>query len=54
MAWNAYCRQLDDLWAAYRAAGSTPAAFRTYLAAAGQAKRRYVFADPYLAPVIEE
>jgi hypothetical protein len=54
VAWNAYCRQLDELWAAYRATGSTPAAFRTYLAALGQAKRRYVLADPYLAPVIEE
>ena len=54
VAWNAYCRELDGYWAEYRAAGSTPAAFRTYLAALGQAKRRYVFADRYLAPVIEE
>lgn len=53
VAWNGYCRQLDELWSAYRAAGSTPAAFRAYLAAAAQAKRRYVLADPYLAPVIE-
>ena len=37
VAWNAYCRQLDELWSAYRAAGSTPAAFRAYLAAAAQA-----------------
>jgi hypothetical protein len=53
VAWNAYCRQLDELWAIYRAAGSTPAAFRAYQGAAAQAKRRYVLADPYLAPVIE-
>jgi hypothetical protein len=52
--WNAYCRELDQLWSDYRAAGSTPAAFRQYLAALGQAKRRYVIADPYLAPVIEQ
>ena len=54
VAWNAYCRQLDELWAAYRAAGSTPAAFRAYQAAAAQAKRRHVLADPYFAPVIEQ
>lgn len=54
LAWNAYCRDLDALWADYRAAGSTPAAFRAYLSAAGQAKRRYVFGDPYLAPIVDE
>ena len=52
-AWLAYSSELDLLWADYRAAGSTPAAFRKYLAAAGQAKRRYVFADPYLAPIAD-
>jgi hypothetical protein len=54
IAWEAHCRELDQLWAAYRAAGSTPVAWRQYIDAAGQAKRRYVFQDPYLAPVIEE
>jgi hypothetical protein len=54
LAWVAYCRELDQLWAEYRASGSTPAAWRTYVAAAGQAKRRYVFADPYLAPIVDD
>ena len=53
LAWQAYCRELDMLWNEYRAAGSTPAAWRTYLSAAGQAKRRYVVNDPYLAPIID-
>jgi hypothetical protein len=50
-AWVAYCRELDQLWAEYRAAGSTPAAWRIYVASAGEAKRRYVTADPYLMPI---
>ena len=54
LAWNAYCRDLDQLWSDYRAAGSTPAAFRAYLSSAAQAKRRYVFGDPYLAPIVDE
>jgi hypothetical protein len=54
VAWEAYCRELDALWAEYRAAGSTPAAWRTYIDAAGQAKRRYVYQDPYLVPIIEQ
>jgi hypothetical protein len=53
IAWLAYCRELDLLWADYRGAGSTPAAFRRYLAAAGQAKRRYVYNDPYLTPIVQ-
>jgi hypothetical protein len=53
-AWQAYCRELEALWSAYRAAGSTPAAWRTYVQASGQAKRRYVFADPYLAPIVDD
>lgn len=52
-AWLAYCNELELLWSDYRAAGSTPEAFRKYLAAAGQAKRRYVFGDPYLAPIVD-
>jgi hypothetical protein len=54
LAWVAYCRELDQLWSEYRASGSTPAAWRIYVAAAGQAKRRYVFADPYLAPIVDD
>jgi len=53
VAWLAYCNELELLWSDYRAAGSTPAAFRKYVAAAGQAKRRYVFGDPYLAPIVD-
>lgn len=51
-AWIAYCRELDQLWLEYRTAGSTPAAWRSYVTAAGEAKRRYVTADPYLAPIV--
>jgi hypothetical protein len=54
IAWQSYCRELDQLWAEYRAAGSTPAAWRKYSQAAGQAKRRYVFNDPYLAPIVDD
>lgn len=54
VAWQAYCRDLDQLWADYRAAGSTPAAWRRYVEAAGQAKRRYVFGDPHRAPIVDD
>src|SRR5262245_42767123 len=54
IAWRAYCQALAQLWAEYRAAGSTPVAWRKYVAAAGQAKRRYVFGDPYLAPIVDD
>jgi hypothetical protein len=54
LAWVAYCRELDLLWSDYRAAGSTPAAWRRYVSAAGQAKRRYVLGDPYLAPIVDD
>jgi hypothetical protein len=54
IAWMAYCKELDQLWSEYRATGSTPAAWRKYVATAGQAKRRYVFADPYLAPIVDD
>jgi hypothetical protein len=54
LAWDVYCRELDQLWADYRAAGSTPAAWRKYIDDAGQAKRRYVFQDPYLMPIVSE
>jgi len=51
IAWDAYVKELDALWAQYRAAGSTPDAFRVYQYAAMSAKRRYVYQDPYLTPV---
>jgi hypothetical protein len=51
LAWVAYCKELEQLWNEYREAGSTPRAWREYNAAAAEAKRRYVYADPYLAPV---
>lgn len=51
VAWNAYVQELDALWIKYRAAGSTPEAFREYQNAALTAKRRYVYQDPYLTPV---
>jgi len=54
VAWEAYCKELDALWAEYRATGSTPVAWNKYLDAAGQAKRRYVYQDPYLLPIVEE
>lgn len=49
--WHAYVRELDDLWTDYRDAGSTPRAWRTYRRAAAEAKRRYVFNDPYLVAI---
>lgn len=51
VAWDAYVKELDALWAKYRAAGSTPEAFRQYQDAALAAKRRYVYQDPYLTAV---
>jgi len=54
LRWIAYCRELDQLWGDYRAAGSTPAAWRKYVDEAGQAKRRYVIGDPYLAPIVDD
>jgi hypothetical protein len=54
LAWVNYCRELDQLWLDYRTAGSTPAAWRRYVDAAGQAKRRYVIGDPYLAPIVDD
>ena len=53
LAWNAYCKELDVLWAKYRAAGSTPEAFKAYQNAALTAKRHYVYQDPYHTAVPE-
>lgn len=54
VAWEAHTRELEELWREYREAGSTPRAFRTYQHAASQAKRRYVFGDRYLAPIVND
>lgn len=51
--WLRYNAELETHWRAYRAAGSTPAAWQTYLANAEAAKYRYLYADPYLLPVVE-
>lgn len=51
LSWEGYCRELDRLWVDYRAAGSTAEAFETYKASAREAKRRYVYGDPYLLPI---
>lgn len=53
-AWVSYTKQLELLWTTYRNAGSTPAAWRKYLADASEAKRAYVWGDPYLAPIVDE
>jgi hypothetical protein len=50
--WESYCSELTDLWTEYRRAGSTPRAWEKYLHEAGQAKRRYVYNDTYLAPIV--
>jgi len=50
--WDSYCAELTDLWTEYRKAGSTSRAWEKYLREAGQAKRRYVYNDPYLAPIV--
>lgn len=52
LAWDRYCRRLDNLWKEFRAAGSTKEAWDTYIYEAGNAKRDYVYDDPYLAPVV--
>ena len=51
-AWIAFCLDLDDPWAEYRAAGSTPRAWRRYQDAVGQVRRDYVYRDRYLVPVV--
>jgi hypothetical protein len=52
LAWDAYTLELDKAWKDYRAAGSTDAAFQTYKKVAGQAKTRYIYQDPYYAPIL--
>ncbi|HZZ72632.1 MAG TPA: hypothetical protein VFE24_10280 [Pirellulales bacterium] len=50
-AWEAYVRELDDLWIEYRDAGSTPRAWQKYQAAAAEARRSYVVRDPYYVAI---
>ncbi len=52
LAWEAYTQELDKAWKQYRAAGSTDEAFQNYKQAAGQAKTRYIYNDPYYAPIL--
>ena len=52
LAWEAYCQELDKAWKEYRAAGSTSEAMQTYKKMAGQAKTRYIYNDPYYAPIL--
>jgi hypothetical protein len=51
--WESYCQELTDLWTDYRKSASTQRAWDKYQHDAGQAKRRYVYNDPYLAPIID-
>lgn len=51
-AWLAYCRELDRAWTDYRAAGSTAEAMERYKQVVGQAKTRYIYQDPYYAPIL--
>jgi hypothetical protein len=53
-AWKAYCDTLDQYWAEYRAAGSTPAAMADYKFKVNAAKTRYLVNDPYLLPIVDE
>jgi hypothetical protein len=50
--WLRYNADLDAHWRAYRATGSTPAAWQAYQVNAEAAKRRYLVDDPYLLPVV--
>jgi hypothetical protein len=52
VAWLAYCRELDKAWTDYRAAGSTAEAMEIYKKVVGQAKTRYIYQDPYYAPIL--
>lgn len=52
-AWDAYCRELETLWADYRRNGSTPAAWEAYKQGVSQAKFQYLYNDPYLLPIID-
>jgi len=49
--WESYVRELEDLWLEYREAGSTVRAWKRYQRQAYQAKRRFIYNDPYYAPI---
>lgn len=51
-SWNCFTGELDLAWQAYRHAGSTPEAFEQYLVALKQARRSYVYRDPYYVPIV--
>ena len=51
-AWIAYCRELDRAWGDYRAAGATAEAMERYKQVVGQARTRYIYQDPYYAPIL--
>ena len=50
--WDAYVRELDALWQEYRNADSTPRAWKRYILGVKNAKHRYIYQDPYYAPVL--
>ena len=52
--YGVYVNELDQLWREYRAAGSTPQAFRIYQREAAQAKQRYIYRDPWLVPIHDD
>ena len=52
--WNQYVRDIDGLWKEYRRSGSTTRAWKTYKLKASMAKQRFIFADPYYAPIVGE
>ena len=43
---------LEQLWQEYRDADSTPRAWRIYNARAWEAKRRLIYGDPYIKPIL--
>lgn len=54
LAWESYVRELADLRKEYREEGSTSRAWRRYIRGVAEAKRRYVYGDIYLAPIVDE
>lgn len=51
-AWNGFVGQLKVLWARYRAAGSTPEAYREYMDDLEAVRRDYIYDDIHYAPVV--
>ncbi len=52
--WLRYTGHLDELWKAYRRAGSTRHAWIEYKRNAAIAKRNFIYDDPYYAPVVRD